>query len=119
MKYWSRENTKEWIAQLESRLQDIEFYLDRTWEWCEEQDIEDDRVIFMCAFLTCVWVSHLRGESISFIELMEMLDIAEWECDEDKFYELDDKWANLDHDDLLEQVVAKCNEDYWEDDDED
>lgn len=111
MKYWSREDTKEWIAQLEHRLEDIEYYLHRAEEWCDEYGVEDDRVIFMCCFLTCVWVSHMRGEPISFTELMELLGVEEWECDEDKIYELDEQWADLDHHELLEKAVAKMSED--------
>lgn len=110
-KYWSREDTKEWIIQLEHRLEDIEYYLEKTAEWCEDYGIDDHKVVFMCSFLTCVWVSHMRGEPITFIELMELLGVDEWECDEDKIYELDDRWADLDHYDLLQNIVDRFNAD--------
>ena len=72
----------------------------------------------MCAFLTCVWVSEMRDESISFVELMEMLQIKEWECDEDKLYELNKEWIGLDHDELLVKVVERCSSDTnWFDED--
>lgn len=118
MNYWSRNDTKEWIAQLENRIEDISYYLDQTFSWCEENEIEDDRIIFMCSFLTCIWVSQLRGEDISFTELMEILEIQEWECDEDKFYELDEKWLDLDHSELLTKVVEKCVDGNLLDDDD-
>ncbi len=114
MKYWTRDDTKEWIAQLEHRLEDIDYYLEQTAHWCDEYGIEDDRVVFMCSFLTCVWVSHMRGEPITFTELMELLGVEEWECDEDKIYELDEKYAELDHHELLEKTVEKLED---EDDD--
>ena len=47
MNYWSREHTKAWIAQLEDRIDDIAEYLEKTAEWCEENDIEDERIAFM------------------------------------------------------------------------
>jgi hypothetical protein len=115
MKYWSRDDTKEWISQLEHRLEDIDYFLNRTSQWLDDNDIEDPHIAFMCSFLTCIWVSHMRGEPISFTELMELLEVDEWECDEDKVYEMDEKWANLDHDVLLERVVEQLLDDEDED----
>lgn len=118
MNYWSRNDTKEWISQLENRLDDIDYYLTNTFTWCADNEIEDKRIVFMCAFLTCVWVSEMRDESISFVELMEMLQIKEWECDEDKLYELNKEWIGLDHDELLVKVVERCSSDTnWFDED--
>lgn len=113
MQYWSRDDTKEWIIQLEHRLEDIDYYLSKTVDWCEEYGIDDSRVVFMCSFLTCVWVSQMRGEPISFTELMEMIGVEEWETDstEDKVYELDEKFAGLDHFELLERAVETFGKD--------
>jgi len=111
MNYWTRENTKEWIAQLEDRLEDIAHYLEITEEWCDEYGVEDDRVIFMCMFLTCIWVSQLRDEDITYIELMEMLGIEDSEPGAEKFYELDDRYLNLTHIELLEEAVSTFNPD--------
>ena len=116
MTYWSRNDTKEWIIQLEHRVQDIDYYLNKTLEWCEDYGVDDNHVVFMCSFLTCVWVSHMRDEPITFTELMEMLGVREWDSNEEKIYELDDRWGNLDFHDFLEQVVEKFNR---VDDDED
>ena len=114
MAYWSRDDTKEWIIQLEHRIDDIDHYLNKTLEWCEEYGIENQRVIFMCSFLTCIWVSQVRGEQITFTELMEMLGVAEWETNvdnEEKIYELDECYAELDHHELLERAVIKLSQD--------
>lgn len=111
MKPWTRDDTKEWIIQLEHRLEDIDYYLKRTSDWCDDYGIDDYKVVFMCSFLTCVWVSHMRDEPITFIELMELLGVDEWECDEDKIYELDDRWRDLDHYDLLQNIVDRFNAD--------
>lgn len=112
MKYWSRDDTKEWINQLEHRIDDIDYYLDRTLSWCDEYGIDNHQTIFMCSFLTCVWVSQVRGEQITFLELMEMLGVTEWESNsntEEKIYELDECYADLDHYELLERAVEKLN----------
>ena len=111
MAYWSRDNTKEWIAQLEHRIEDIEYYLERTMEWCEEYGIDDQHTIFMCGFLTCIWVSSMRDEPITFTELMEILGVDEWDSDEEKIYELDEKFSTMDHFELLEHVVSQCRDD--------
>ena len=117
MKYWSRNDTKEWINQLEHRIDDIDYYLGKTLSWCEEYGVYDEKTIFMCSFLTCIWVSQVRGEQITFTELMEMLGVAEWETNsnnEEKIYELDECYAELDHYELLERAVGKLNQqDEW------
>jgi hypothetical protein len=105
MNYWSREDTKAYVAQLEDRIEDIAHYVDRASEWCEENYIDDDRVVFMCMFLTAIWVSQLRGEPISYVELMEMLGVKDIPADEEKFYELDDMYADLTHKELLIRAV--------------
>jgi hypothetical protein len=38
-KIWSRDDTKEWVIQLEHRLEDIDYYLKKTVDWCEEWHI--------------------------------------------------------------------------------
>lgn len=111
MNYWSRQDTKEWIAQLEDRLEDISHYLDKTHEWCDAHYIEDEKLIFLCSFLTCIWVSQLRGEPISYTELMEMLGITDVDSDEEKLYELDSEYVDLTHKELLHHAVTTFRED--------
>ena len=111
MKPWTRNDTKEWIIQLEHRIQDIDYYLDKAGEWCDEYGIDNNNLIFMCSFLTCVWVSNMRGEPITFNELMEILGVDEWNDDEEKYYELDECWGSLDFHDFLEKVVQTYSED--------
>jgi hypothetical protein len=111
MKYWSRQDTKNWVEQLEDRIDDIAHYLDKTIEWCEENDIENEKTVFMCSFITCIWVSQLRDEPITFTELMEMMGIDMVEIEEEKFYELDAKYINLTHQELLEQAVITFEND--------
>jgi len=105
MSYWSREDTRAYFAQLEDRIEDITHYVDKTSEWCEENYIDDDRVIFMCMFITAIWVSQLRCEPISYVELMEVLGVKDIPEDEEKFYELDDTYADLTHKELLIRAV--------------
>ena len=110
MSYWSRNDTKEWIVQLEHRVQDMDYYLVKADEWCDEYGIDNNKLIFMCSFLTCVWVSNMRGEHITFNELMEILGVEEWNDDEEKYYELDECWGNLDFHEFLEKVVETYSE---------
>ena len=107
MKYLSIENTKDSIAHLEDRIDDIEYHLEKTHEWCDQHYIDDNSMVFMCCFLTCIWVSQLRGELITYVELMEMLGIHDIEVNEEKFYELDLKYENMTHRELLESAVDK------------
>jgi hypothetical protein len=111
MKYWSRQDTKNWVAQLEDRIDDISHYLEKTMEWCDDLEIDNEKVVFMCNFLTCIWVSQLRGEQITFTELMEMMGIEVVELQEEKFYELDAEYVNLTHKELLERAVKTFDKD--------
>jgi len=105
MKPWTREQTRNWTESLEHRLEDISHYLNRTSQWCEDNDIENEKTIFICCFLTCIWVSQLRGEAISYLELMEILGIKEFDNLEERFYELGDEYLSLEHEELLQKAV--------------
>ena len=72
---WSRDHTKYWIAQLENRIEDIDFYLRKTIEWCELHGVHEDHRVFVCSIMTVVWVSHMRGESVSKREAFELRSI--------------------------------------------
>ena len=114
MEPWTREDTKYWIESLEDRLEDITIYLDRTTQWCEDNYVYDERTVFMCCFLTCIWVSQLRGEDISYIELMELLGIDAAQDLEEKIFELGAEYLGLRHDELLKTAVAKIEKDSWD-----
>jgi hypothetical protein len=111
---WTREDTKCWIESVEDRLEDIKVYLDRTTQWCEDNYVGDERTIFMCCFLTCIWVSQLRGEDISYIELMELLGVGSLASQEEKIFELDIEYLGLTHEELLKTAVAKLEKDSWD-----
>jgi hypothetical protein len=119
MNYWSRKDTKAWVEQLENRIDDIDYYLKKTIDWCDSYGIDNDQLIFLCSFLTCIWVSELRGEPITYNELMELLGVEDREIEEDKIYELEEKFLELEHDELLEKVVEMFNDIDFEDDEED
>lgn len=105
---WSRDQTKEWISQLENRIDDIEYYLLRTIEWCEERGIYNDQAVFACSMITVVWVSQMRQEPISRREIFEILGIKDWDQATDDTFELAEKFKHCDIEDLLEMVTE-----YW------
>jgi hypothetical protein len=109
MKPWTRDDTKEWIAQLEHRIEDIDYYLKKTVEWCEDHYVYDDRKVFMLSFLTVIWVSHMRNEPISYVELLEILGMPEMIVGEDKIYELNAEFENFDHEQILEMILKNLN----------
>lgn len=107
MTYWSRDRTQEWIGQLENRLEDIDYYLNQTIEWCETNDIYDDQMVFACAVMTVVWVSHMRGEPLSRREALEIVGIADADTVDDYEYNLVDEFHDYDHEELLAAVVSR------------
>lgn len=110
MSYWSRQDTQHWIAQLELRIEDIDFYLKRTIEWCEENEIYDDEVVFALASLAVIWVSHMRGEPISRRELLELLAVEHWEEVDDAEYTMNPKYLQMNLEEMLEEAFWKFRE---------
>jgi hypothetical protein len=107
MRPWTRDHTKEWIAQLENRIEDIDYYLNQAIAWCEERGIYDDQIVFACASMTVIWVSHMRNEPISKREMYELIGIKDWYKVEDLEYSLGPQWDGYDLEALLEEVVNK------------
>lgn len=105
MKPWTRDDTKAWIDQLEHRISDIEFYLERTLAWIEENEIYSDRLVFLCSFMTIVWVCHLRGEPISKHELLEILGIQNYNQVPDAIFEFNPEYEFMELEELLLHVV--------------
>lgn len=107
MTYWSRNDTKLWVAQLENRIEDIEYYLGETAAWCDGNDIYRDDAVFACMLMTVLWVSTQRGEPLSKREAMELLGVEGWEQMEDEEFVLGPQYEDTELADLLEQVCQK------------
>ena len=105
-KFWSLDDTRDWIAQVENRVEDIDYYLRQTVAWCERHNVLDDNRVFMCSFLTIVWVSHQRSEQVSYREMMEILGLGHLEIEDDKIYDLGAQFANMEHEDMLQLVAG-------------
>ena len=106
MKPWSREDTRDWIAQLELRVEDIDYYLNETVSWLENHDVERDEVCFACAMMTLVWVAYQRSEPITRWELMEILGVKEYYSMPDEEIELGERYRNMDLENMLESILA-------------
>lgn len=105
MNPWSREDTRTWIAQLELRVEDLNYYLTETVNWCEQHEVYDDRTVFACAMMTALWVAWQRNEPMTRWELMEILGIKDWNAYPDESLELGEKFQNLDITDILPRVA--------------
>lgn len=108
---WTRDQTREWITQLENRIEDIDYYLKRTVNWCENRFIHDDHKIFILSFITCIWVSYMRDEPITYNELMELLGLENMTISEDKIYEISPKFMDLEYEEMLDAILENL-EDY-------
>lgn len=109
--YWSRKDTQYWIAQLENRLEDIDYYLNRTVEWCENNGHYDQEKIFSLGFVTVIWVCWMRGEEVSRQEIYELLGIEDAQNVEDHVMELGDKLSGLDYEEMLNLVATTFSKD--------
>lgn len=102
---WSREDTRDWIAQVELRVEDLNYYLTQTVQWCEENNILDDKTVFACGLMTALWVVWQRNETISRWEIMEVLGVKDWNEFPDEEVILGERFHGYDLEDILEQVV--------------
>lgn len=105
MKPWTRDQTKDWIIQLENRIDDIVYYLNQTTEWCEKNNIIEVRRILVCCIITCLWVVSMRNETISYTELLDILGLDGLEDFEDKIYDLGTALEGKDLEEIL-QIVS-------------
>lgn len=106
MKPWSREDTRDWIAQLELRVEDINYYLNETVSWLTDRDEERNEVCFACALMTLVWVANQRSEPITRWEIMEILGVKDFYSMPDEEIELGQQYKNLDLEDMLEYICT-------------
>ncbi len=102
---WTRDQTKEWISQLENRLEDIDYYLNQTVSWCEDRGVYNDQAVFACAVITVIWVSHMRHEPLSKREVLEIVGVIDYYNAEDMTYELGEEFQNYELEELLEMVA--------------
>jgi hypothetical protein len=107
MKPWSRKDTQFWISQLENRVEDIEFYLKRTIEWCEDHEVYDDRAIAACMIVTILWVNEMRQESVSKREIYELIGIKDWYNAPEEGFSLSTQYCDMDIDELLELAAFR------------
>lgn len=105
MNYWSREDTKLWIAQLENRIEDIDYYLQRTVEWCEQNGIWENERVFGLTFVTVLWVCHMRDEDVTRQEIFEILGVEDFQNAEDRIMELGNVLGKLDWEEMLQKVA--------------
>ncbi len=111
MGYWSRDDTQYWIAQLENRIEDIDYYLNRTVEWCENNEIFNDEMVFGLAFVTVLWVCHMRNEEVSRQEIYELLGVEDYYDAEDHVMELGLVLSGMDWEDMLKMVSRNLSKD--------
>lgn len=104
-KYWNRSSTKEWITQLENRLEDLDYYLNRTIVWAESNNIVEQEKIFSLGFVTVLWVCHMRSEDVSRREVYELLGVDDWQEAEDCVMELGNQLSDMDYEDMLNLVA--------------
>ena len=105
MTKWTRDDTHEWISQIENRIEDIWHYIQRATEWCECNYVYADDKVLACMVITVIWVSHMRNEQVSRKEVFEILGFTAAEDLDDSTYYLNESMINKDLEELLEDVI--------------
>lgn len=104
---WTKEDTQLWIHDQYLKLEDINYYLKATVEWLESKGIDDNKIAFVCSFMTIIWVNQMRGSLSSKREIFELLEVPHWDEVTDQLYILPNAYVamNLDHEEMLELIV--------------
>ena len=105
--FWSRQSTKDWISSIEDRIEDIDYYLKRTVDWCEQNSVYDNDRVFGLALITVLWVCYMRDEEITQTEVFEILgvNIPEDVVLSDRLF-LGPTFEGLELEEILEQVSS-------------
>lgn len=105
--FWSRQSTKDWISSIEDRIEDIDYYLKRTVDWCEQNSVYDNDRVFGLALITVLWVCYMRDEEITQTEVFEILgvNIPEDVVLSDRLF-LGPTFEGLELEEILEQVAS-------------
>lgn len=104
---WTKEDTQLWIHDQYLKLEDVNYYLKATVEWLENKGIDDNKIAFVCSFMTIIWVNQMRGSLSSKREIFELLEVPHWDEVTDQLYILPNAYVamNLDHEEMLELIV--------------
>ncbi len=109
MTAWTRDNTRDWVGQIEHRIEDLNYYLSQTVKYCEDNEIFHDEAVFTLTFVTVLWVCHMRDEPITRHEIFEILGLNGWENNDDAIFDLGSKLGNLDYEDMLDLVARSIS----------
>lgn len=108
---WTRNDTKDFIHRIESRIEDIDYYLKRTVEWCENNGVWENQRVLMCCLISCIWVSSMREENISFQEIVEIVGLRDFEDTSlDKIYGICEEFRSLEHEEILQMLIDKTGD---------
>ena len=111
-KPWEREDTVTWIAHVTNRLSDMDYYKQEAVKWCNENDVVSETIITKCIIATCIWVSHMRCEPISFGEIYDFLGIpTEVAIDVNNTANFDDTLEYKSGDIALEEILTEILKD--------
>lgn len=108
MTIWALTDTKLWIHEQYLVIEMMDYYLKSTIDWLEEKQIFDNRQIFICSFMTIIWVNHhLHNRLTTKREIFELLEIPNWLEVDDYPYVLPAVYIELglEHEDLLNLVI--------------
>ena len=108
-KAWSRTDTQDWLNQVTNRIEDIDYYLGRTVEYCEANGIWDDIKVFSISFIVVIWVCHMRGEEVTRQEILEILGFEHWQNAEDGIMSIGKHLVDKDFEEIL-QIVSEFSE---------
>lgn len=107
MRYWGINDTRDWIVQVQMRLEDMDFYLKETIRYCETRGIIDNVQVLVLSIMTCIWVSTMRNEPISICEVADILGLDNLSNLADKTYTANDHLSLLDFEQMLDMIVDK------------
>lgn len=108
---WMRENTQEWIAQMENRVADMQYYLQEALLWLALNGYNRPEITVACLTMTCVWVAHMRNECITSHEIMELIGAETDEVNTpDDIFELSSDYKSWQIEEIWYHVIRQYDD---------
>lgn len=102
---WERYDTINFIADQEVLVSNTRDYVNRAYDYCRENNVDNPSAIISCAVMTAAWVYSNMGYALSKGIIPDILGLKEYEPNPNSVIHLSKKYQDMSHDDLLACVI--------------
>lgn len=107
---WNQQDTSYYLLdQIELAIA-TRNYINKTYEFMEEWEIENPALVISCIVMTTAWVYANMGHYLTKGIIPDILNIREAESNPDDIIKISKKYVRLSHEQLLTAIIGAFNE---------